>query len=212
MARRQSEHNPAAGRIVRFAQRRRTVTYNGTITLEDPNLVETIELDEQTKAYILRDIDADAPDWEGIGFVYRLDYDHERYDSLMIAGDYGDQPLGADILRAAWERFKDHELVARYLRAWHDAADVDYSTMIQRDANVYAVVTHAQARAWGRDDSTEGLAAEALETYRAWAEGEAYGIIVTNTITGEEESVWGVYGTSDELEMAAREIMPVGVA
>jgi hypothetical protein len=188
--------------------------YDGTITLDDPNLVETIELDEQTKAYILRDVDEEAPDWDGIGFVYSMAYvDHNGlYDSLVIAGDEGDTIIGADILRAAWERFRDHELVARYLRAWHDAADVDYSTMIHRDANVYAVVTHAQARAWGRDDSTEGLAAEALETYRRWAEGEAYGVIVVNTITGEEMSLWGVYGTPDELEATARDIMPIGVA
>jgi hypothetical protein len=188
--------------------------YDGTITLDDPNLVETLELDDQTKAYILRDIDEGCPDWEGIGFVYQLAYvDHNGlYDSLEIAGDEGDTIIGADILRAAWERFKDHELVARYLRIWHDAADVDYSTMIHRDANVYAVVTRSQAQAWGREDSTEGLAAEALETYRRWAEGEAFGVIVVNTITGDEESVWGVYGTSDELEATARDIMPVGVA
>jgi hypothetical protein len=190
------------------------MAYDGTITLDDPNLVETIELDEQTTAYILRDVDAECPDWEGIGFVYQLAYDHHNglYDFVMCAGDEGDTIIGADILRAAWERFRDHELVARYLRMWHDAVDVDYSTMIHRDANVYAVVTHAQAAAWGRDDSTEGLAAEALETYRRWAEGEAYGIIVTNTITGEEMSIWDVYGTPAELEATARDIMPVGVS
>jgi hypothetical protein len=186
--------------------------YDGTVTLDDPNLVDTIELDDQTTAYILRDVDAQCPDWEGIGFVYRLDYDHARYDSLMIPGDAGDEPVDAYDLRQAWDHFKDHELVARYLRIWHDAIDVDYSTMIHRDANVYAVVTRSQARAWGREDMPEGLAAEALETYRRWAEGETFGIIVVNTITGEEMSLWDVYGTPGELEATARDIMPVGVA
>lgn len=190
------------------------MAYDGTITLEDPNLVETIELDEQTTAYVLRDVGAECPDWDGIGFVYQLSYDHARYDSLMIAGDYGDQPIDVETLRAAWRRFPDHELVARYLRMWHDAVSVDYSTMIHRDAAVYAVVTYAQAQAWGVDDPS-WLAEQALETYRRWAEGEAYGVIVVNTITGEEERVWDVYDSSpglDYCQMVARDIMPTGVA
>lgn len=189
--------------------------YEGTVTFEDPNLLETIELDDQTKAYVLRDIGAECPDWEGIGYVYQLSNDHARYDSLMIAGDHGDSPISVDDIRAAWDKFRDHELVARYLRMWHDAISVDYSTMIHRDANVYAAVTRSQAKAWGFDHPADwvGLASQAIETYRRWAEGEAYGLIVVNTVTGEEDSIWGVYATSvDELETVARDIMPIGVA
>jgi hypothetical protein len=35
---------------------------------------------------------------------------------------------------------------------------------------------------------------------------------VVNTVTGEESSLWGVYGTDAEIRSAAEEIAPIGVA
>lgn len=186
--------------------------YDGMIHQQDPNLITSFELDEQTTAYVVRDVDAPAPDWDGIGYVVRIDLDHERYDCLAIAGDYGDEPLDVAALRQAWDRFRDHELVARYLRAFHDAVSVDYSTSILRDANVYAVVTRLQAAAWGVDLGLWGdLAGQGLEVYRQWVEGECVGIIVTNSETGAEESVWGVYGDEAYWDTLARDIAPIGV-
>lgn len=189
--------------------------YDGTVTSEDPNLVESFDLDEQTKAFILHDYDAPAPDWDGIGYVYSLSYDHPRYDDVVIGGDYGDDPIPVDRLRDAWDRFGDGGLVARYLRMFYDAVSVDYSEGLTREGRVYAVVTRAHAEAWGTEDRAATLASEALETVGAWYEGAVYGVIVVNTETGEEESLWGCYDTTPGLTYCretAEDIAPVRVA
>lgn len=188
--------------------------YDGTVTREDPNLVETFELDEQTTAYILADNDAELPDWDGIGYVYRVADDHPRYDDIAIAGDGGDSPEPVKTIRTAWDQFNDWDLVARYLRMFHGAMSVDYTS--RRDYTALAVVTGEQAAAWGcPGDMTPDLAAQALETYRQWAEGEVYGVIVVNSETGEEESCWGIYDGSPNLDYChttAVDIAPIGVA
>ena len=190
--------------------------YDGTVTLADPNLVESFELDEQTTAYVLRDYDAPAPDWDGIGYVYSLSYDHDRYDAVICAGDGSDSsPIPVDTLREAWDRFKDGELVARYFRMFHGAVSVDYSEGLDRNARVYAIVTRSQAEAWGTEDRADTLATEAIETVGAWFEGAVYGVIVVNSETGEEESVWGVYDSTPGLTYCretAVDIAPIGVS
>jgi hypothetical protein len=189
--------------------------YDGTVTMSDPALVESFDLDEQTTAYILHDYDAGAPDWEGLGFVYRLSYDHARYDDVVCAGDMGDEVIPMDRIRDAWDQYRDMELVARYLRAFHGAVSVDYSEGLARDARVLAVVTGTQADAWGVErDSWPDLAGQALESVRPYFEGAVYGVVVVNTITGDEEAVWNVYdGTSDlsYCRETAEDIAPIGV-
>jgi hypothetical protein len=184
--------------------------YNGTITLEDPNLVTDWDVDDQTHAYVVRDVDAQAPDWEGIGTTYRIAYDHSRYDDVMT----DESGPAVDVIRAASDRFADSELVARYLRMWHDVASVDYSESIIRDARVWCVVTRANLDAWGCEDP-DGLAGQGLDVIRQWSDGDVYGVIVVNTVTGEESSLWDVYDPTPELDYChstAVDIAPIGVA
>jgi hypothetical protein len=69
--------------------------YDGTLTIQDPNLVTDWDVDEQTHAYVIRDVDAPAPDWDGIGSTYRQAYDHARYDDEITA----EGGPGVDIIR-----------------------------------------------------------------------------------------------------------------
>lgn len=189
--------------------------YDGTITEPDPYLVTTFALDDQTTAYVVQDTDADAPNWDGIGYVYAVSNDHERYDSLVIAGDAQDSsPLPVSVTRDAWDRFRDWDVVARYLRMFHDAVSVDYSSSLDRGATIVAVVTRTQADAWGCSDRDE-LAGDALDVYRQYVEGNVYGVIVVNTVTGDEDSLWNVYDSSPNLDYChtvAQDIAPIGVA
>jgi hypothetical protein len=184
--------------------------YDGTLTIQDPNLVTDWDVDEQTHAYVIRDVDAPAPDWDGIGSTYRQAYDHARYDDEITA----EGGPGVDIIRQAWDHFRDSELTARYLRMFHGAVSVDYSESIFRDSRVWAIVTRANVDDWGVPaDAVASLAADALEIVRQWAEGEVYGVIVANTDTGAEESLWSVYDATPDLRYChevAEEIAPTG--
>lgn len=190
--------------------------YNGTVTHEDPNLVVSWDLDEQTRAYILRDTDAPAPDWDGIGYVFRVYYRSSWGMDVLVSGDYGDtgaRDVG-DAIAAVWHESRDWEHGGRYLREFHDVVDYDYDTSVDRDGTVVAAVTRDQATAWGLEDPA-GTAAGALDVYRQYAEGDVYGVIVVNTVTGDQDSLWEIYDSSpglDYVRTVAADIAPIGVA
>jgi hypothetical protein len=97
---------------------------------------------------------------------------------------------------------------------WHDVVSVDYST--EPDSTTYSLVTRAEAEAWGCEpDMWDDLAGQALDTVRQWREGEVYGVIVVNTLTGAEDQLFDVYDSSANLDychMVAQDIAPIGVA
>jgi hypothetical protein len=182
-----------------------------TLTVPNPDFVDTLEpMPDGYSAAVVRDSDAQAPDWDGIGYVLYLGYSY-RDSSVLVSGDYED--TGAeDILAAArelWDTHRDWSTVARLLR-FHGASSVDWSSGIDRDGTVLAVVTRAQADAWGCPRaSRRELASQALGLYRQWAEGEVYGVVVTRESDGETESLWGIYDDSagqDYLRDVAHEL------
>lgn len=182
-----------------------TTIYDGTLTVPDPDLIESWDVDgyDNVTAYLLRDTDAEPPEGDGIGYVFRISYDHPRYDDVAISGDYGDTgaPALLEAIRAAWDRFRDWQLLERYLRMWHDAVSVD--TLSRGDYTAVAVVPREHSSAWGMSpDTLESLAADALEQYRAWADGEVYGVRVVNTATGANDALWRVYDASPGLTYA----------
>lgn len=190
------------------------MTYDGTITMSDPGLVhEFDDMPTGFKAYVVVDPDAQCPDWDGLGYVYRIDHGGARYDDVAIAGDYGDN--GADVgpVREAWDRFGDWELVARYLRMFHNAVSV--SVLNRRDYNAVAVVTRTHAETWGCDPiAWPTLADNALAVYEQWADGNVYGVIVVDTVAGEEYALWDVYDDAHDYaycRTVADELMPAGI-
>jgi hypothetical protein len=101
------------------------------------------------------------------------------------------------IMRAVAHFDRDYDKITRYLRIFADAAAVDYRSF--DGYTMWALVTNAAASAelGPEDDDLATRAARCLEgdfeVYTAWAEGDVYGVIVTNPATGAEESLWGVY-------------------
>lgn len=169
--------------------------YDGTLTITDPQLVtELEEMPDGVRAYVLQDVDATAPDWDGIGYVYRIGY-RSRDDETIVSGDGSDRaPMPADVVRTAWDRWRDWDTVARYLRAFWDVVSFDYDSSADRGATIVACVTAAHVDAWGTTpDQTPGLAREALEPVRAWLEGDVYGVRVVNVDTGADRDLWDVY-------------------
>jgi hypothetical protein len=176
-----------------------------TLTVPNPDLVGTLDgMPEGFTAHVVRDSDADMPDWDGIGYVFSLPYLYDR-DAVLISGDGDD--TGADAMlaaaREAWDRaHKDNRYgwdlpkFARLMR-FHGASSVAYDTGIDRDAVIVAVVTKRQADRWGCDRKDRHLlAGEALATFRQWAEGSVYGVVVTRESDGEDTSLWGIYDDS----------------
>ena len=169
--------------------------YDGTITITDPSLMtELADMPDGYAGYVLQDDDAPAPDWDGIGYVFRIGYG-SRDDACLVSGDAGDaSPMAVETVRAAWQRFRDWDTVARYLRAFWDVVSFDYDSSADRGATIVACVTAAHVDAWGTTpDQTSRLAREALEPVRAWLEGDVYGVRVVNVDTGADRDLWDVY-------------------
>lgn len=169
--------------------------YDGTITIADPSLVtELADMPDGYAGYVLRDDDAPAPDWDGIGYVFRIGYG-SRDDACLVSGDWGDaSPMAVETVRAAWERFRDWDTVARYLRVFHDVVSFDWSSSIERDGTVVAAVTRAHVDAWGTTpDQTSRLAREALDVVEQWVDGCVYVVRVVDTTTGHDADMCGVY-------------------
>ena len=111
----------------------------------------------------------------------------------------------------AWERAyyvtrgqrnrRDTEFVERYARAFLDAVAVDWYDDYQ-GGRVFGYITNEVAEREGIPHPTSYLQNE-LKEYRAWVEGDVYGIIVESS--GDElDSCWGYYGyeyAMEELKM-----------
>ena len=171
------------------------IMYDGTLTQTrtDPALaweIDESKMPEGFKGYVLRDFDAQEPDHDGQGYVIRVSDSHRRYDTMHV--DSGDAAPSFDI-REAFDRFgRDYDLIGRWLRMFHDVVSFDY--LSRRDDIVFGVVTRQQADSWGCEpEYVEGAATDALETYRQWADGEVYGVIVVRQEDGAEGSLWGIY-------------------
>lgn len=190
------------------------MTYDGRMTISDPNLVaELDDMPDGYRAFIVADHDAQCPDWEGIGYVYRIDFASARGDQTMITGDATDTAPDVSVLRKAWDRYRDWETVARFARIYLDAVSVD--TLDRREYTAVAVVTRTQATAWGNPPAAwPNLARQALRVYEQWADGNVYSVIVTHAETGAEESLSDVYDDSADWqycrEVAAELIAAIG--
>lgn len=120
----------------------------------------------------------------------------------------------------AWERWRDEDMIGRYLVLFHDIVAWDYITP-QDEGRVFGYVTRdAMTEAW---DGGEWTAAQAkqvvrneLELYRAWAAGEVFGVEVTDPRDGCAESLWGIFtadgSTDDEYLRQIAEDLARGLA
>jgi hypothetical protein len=134
--------------------------------------------------------------------------------------------VNASRIREAWEHYRygpgnAYELLTRYLGIWHGATHVEYVTPNEG----YWVVFDSPERReqWGCTlehvpDNVKGTA----EEWRAYIQGEVYGVIVerhrTGTIAWDDETAdaieewvhvdsrWGFYG-SDYVEQEARRML-----
>lgn len=172
--------------------------YDGTITTADPRLVETFRHVDGSTSYVLVDDDAYSPaeDYETFATLYVTDSGYR----MPAGGDEGVR----DSIREAIDHYgnawgNDDDMIPRYLRAFCDVAAVDTFQANGRDATTYiAAITWQDARrAMGenatREDAARVLAQE-CEDYRAWSEGETYGVIMTDARGDETESLWGMRG------------------
>lgn len=181
--------------------------YNGTITISDPLLVEEITegLPEGIRAFVTYDQDAENP---------RTWYDHStalvRTNTDTIEPD-GNGDWRHSVTRDALEHFgHDFDLIARYLKMFHDAAAV-----VVEDCGAYRTynpvigwITEADARELAR--SPEDVVKSDLEEYRQWAAGEVYGVIVTDEKADPSENEAAIGGIYDDFDFShiRSEIIP----
>lgn len=167
--------------------------YDGTITMYDPECVDRWELPGGLLAYLVADTTPDSPrEWDNVSAFVRVDDCTGNAYAAESATDAHEA-----IERAVGHFGRDYDKITRYLRIYGDAAAVDYVTM--RDYTMWGMVTNAAASAelGPEEDDLATRAARCLkgdfEAYQAWAEGEVYGVIVTNPAKGTEASLFGVY-------------------
>lgn len=145
-------------------------------------------------ARVVADYDAESPrEWDNLATLVQVDPGYIEPDGPSDV---------SDSVMDAWDRWRDVDTVARYLRLFHDAAAVDSwdatGPAAFNHGHVIAFVTReAMDRDWGRGQWTRVDAARVvsgeLGTYRQWCEGEVYGVVVTDDDTGNEWSTWGIY-------------------
>lgn len=181
------------------------MTYNGTVTIADPYLIEEIHgIEEGFTAYIRRDDDSPNP---------REDYGHADALVTLNPRDFTEPDGAGDarhdaarkVLFRWWGTGNWHAahpnrraLTERYLRIFHDAVGLAIADcasyrewnevlgFITRDAAEYEGITNPQAYVEG-----------SLQEYAMWARGEVYGVTVVHEESGEEASLWGVYDTDN---------------
>lgn len=164
--------------------------YDGTVTHADPNCIESWEMDNGMTGYMVYDHDNDSPrNWGREGACVILDRSHA--ESL----DGKDTDSRHDAMRSALAHYGNNlDMVSRYLSIFHDAAAVDTTcaTHTRGGWTVYGMVTRAECESAGIDDP-KGYIRSELEIYRQYAEGEVYGVIVSDPETGQDRSLWGIY-------------------
>lgn len=199
------------------------MTYTGTITVRDPLLVEEIEegLPEGITAYIRYDDGTygDSPrDWCNVATIINrndrlneIDADKAGLQEARDRWDWTDQPSFFD-----YATYSDTH-INRVLHAVGREALIERYIRIFRPDIAYYRDYWAAGRenyGWGyimAEDWTEGLSTsgrrlnesevaacritfdQEVETYRQWAEGEVYEVIVTNTETDSDAALCGVY-------------------
>lgn len=145
--------------------------------------VETWTVDSGMTARVVIDENVESPrEWDNVATLVQLSDDYLQPDPPS--------PL-ADALRRAWQHFHDLDRVARYARAYLSAAAVDTWDDPTSTSRVLGVITDVDAAREHLPAPAETLRAE-LDTYRQWATGCVYGVIVTAP-DGRDASLWGCY-------------------
>lgn len=120
------------------------------------------------------------------------------YQKVEAGEQYSGGIDGYDVARA-WERFRDTDKVARWLRICYGVRGVDVWDDPRSAARWFAIATDAHVKATMGDDVTDEQVAEALkhdvEFIRDWAEGDIYRWEVERRRTGRK-----VYDDGDETE------------
>ena len=184
------------------------MTYDGTRTIQDPDLVDTFDLDDGRTAYLLYDHDCESPRGNA-GDVSTIVQLSNRY---LDADDPGDvAPALERWVGTSWgyRRHNDADvLVERYARMFCDV--VAFTRWDgqggQSDGSWgYAWLTADAAREaglpFGEHTVEDALDSEVSE-YAAWAAGECYGVIVTDADGEEVESCWGFIGYDYAVKVA----------
>lgn len=159
------------------------------------------------RARIVHDVDPSAPYDDGAAPIVRVEYRHGWTAVQVTEGT--SYVLDPSIVAAA-ERFgKDVDTFTRYARIFHGVTRIDsYSS---REGATFLALDPAD---WREEvgASVEAIAAQddLLGEYRAYLEGDTYGVIVEkretwrNVDSSEEredwtevESLWGFYGDAD---------------
>ena len=168
--------------------------------------IETIQLDETTRARLVYDYDPECPlQWGSLGGAHTLNVSAGLLDMSHIGVH---DPEGDDI---------DTLL-----------SNIDYYAYMSDDERNEAVLKHLTRKGYtaiiaevgGREGLhiavfydkgeyvSEATIKENISTYRAWAEGEVYGVVVerqkvwhsgTDTMTTWEPvgSLWGIYAPTE---------------
>lgn len=173
--------------------------YDGTTTTTDPYLIEELE-----------------DDWIPAGyraFILMDDFDHESPRTwgssvaTLVSTSPGDQVDDdvADLARMR-ERYAPHArwargemLAERYLSIFRpEILHYEDYWSVGRDQFGFGYVTRdgweaAMGADYAGDMTPADLFEQELETFRQWAEGEVYGVIVTHPESGEQASLWSIY-------------------
>ncbi|GAA5121404.1 hypothetical protein [Haloechinothrix salitolerans] len=145
--------------------------------------VDTWTLDGGLTARLVVDEHAESPrDWHNVATLVQLSERHAHPDEPDALGD---------ALLRAWRYFGDLDRLERYARAYLGAVVIDTRDDPASGSRVLGIITDIDAAREHLADPSATLRAE-LDTYRDWAEGRVYGVIVTAS-DGREASLWGCY-------------------
>lgn len=137
----------------------------------------------------------------------RVDRDNAAELVQLDTGRYRqpdpDATLATEVLHA-WDRYRDEQLIGRYLTVCHDVVAWDYRT--PPDGRLFGYLTRdALRRAWpdtagNRRDPTAAargalLVAAELDTYQQWVNGDVYVVEVSDPRDERVASLCGIYTT-----------------
>jgi hypothetical protein len=191
--------------------------------MNDDNTVETYadDANPNVRVRLVRDTDADSPDGDAYAPAILIGARGGLFRSIRaeyVGSTYQTDALDLERLAEAWERWGDRDKVTRWLRMFQGVTTVE---TIDTDGDVIVILDTPDYRrdcvGPSDDDLPENLLAGDVEAWRAWLEGDVYGIIterrvtthttVTDAATGEVvredddddvweeyEAVWGFYG------------------
>lgn len=176
------------------------MSYNGTICIPDPLLVDTFHHQDGSTSYVLYDQDCESPRVTAFPDPLTvLTQTNSRYRKVDDAPE----------LREALNRLPE-PVAFRYMKAFHDVAAItawhDHSgryghIYLTRAALLAARPRIAFASVNGAD--AEAVMRAELSEYQAWADGEVYGCINVDA-DGGEESCWGFIGYDSLEEVVAQ--------